>query len=77
MILQLKEQSPVRPAKWEDVFPYDQVVKSLWAQWEQVDFHRGVNKTLASMKGRYYWLGLTSHVKKWVRIGHECGAKKS
>lgn len=50
MILQLKEQSPVRPAKWEDVFPYDQVVKSLWAQWEQVDFHRGVNKT------RYYLL---------------------
>ena len=38
--------------------------------------HRGVNKTLASMKARYYWLGLTSHVKKWVRICHECGAKK-
>ena len=118
VILQFKEQSPVRP-KWEDVSAYDQVVKSLWAQWEQVEIHervlcrrwkeedgvrktyqiilprnlletvlkahhnhttashRGVTLTLTSMKARYYWPGLTSHVKKWVRICHECGAKKS
>ena len=118
VILQFKEQSPVRP-KWEDVSAYDQVVKSLWAQWAQVEIHdgvlcrrweegdgvrktyriilprnlqetalkvhhnhttashRGVNKTLASMKARYYWPGLTSHVNKWVRSCHECGAKKN
>ena len=39
--------------------------------------HRGVNKTLASMKACYYWPGLTSHVKKWVGICHKFGAKKS
>ena len=39
--------------------------------------HQGVNKTLASMKAHYCWPGLTSHVKKWVRICQECGAKKS
>ena len=38
VILQFKEQSPVRP-KWKDVSPYDQVVKSLWAQWKQVETH--------------------------------------
>ena len=38
VILQFKEQSPVR-LKWEEVSPYDQVVKSLWAQWEQVEIH--------------------------------------
>ena len=41
VILQFKEQSPVRP-KWEDVSPYDQVVQSLWAQWEQVEIRDGV-----------------------------------
>ena len=39
--------------------------------------HWGVNKTIASMKARYYWPGLTSHVKKWVTICHGCAAKKS
>ena len=39
--------------------------------------HRGVNKTLASIRACYYWPRLTSQVKKWVRICHECGAKKS
>lgn len=98
---------------------YDQTVKSLWAQWDQVEIrdrvlcrrweegggnrvkhqiilprslretalkahhnhttasHRGVSKTLASIKARYSWPGLTSQVKKWVRICHECGAKKN
>ena len=118
MTLQFKKKSSVRP-KWEHVSPYDQVVKSLSAQWEQVEIHdrvlcrrwevgdgvrktyqiilprnlretalkahhnhttashRGVNKTLASMKARYYWPGLTSHVRKWVRICHECSTRKS
>ena len=34
----------------------------------------GVNKTLRSIRARYYWPGLTSQVKKWVRACHDCGA---
>ena len=39
--------------------------------------HRGVNKTLGAIRARYYWPGLTSQVKKWVRVCHDCGAKKN
>ena len=39
--------------------------------------HRRVNKTLGAIRARYYWPGLTSQVKKWVRVCHDCGAKKS
>ena len=39
--------------------------------------HRGVNKTLGALRARYYWPGLTSQVKRWVRVCHECGAKKN
>ena len=39
--------------------------------------HRGMNKKLVSIRARYYCPGLTSQVKKWVRICHEWGAKKS
>ena len=35
-ILQFKETTTVRP-RWEDVSSYDQTVKSLWAQWDQVE----------------------------------------
>ena len=39
--------------------------------------HRDVNKTLGALRDRYYWPGLTSHFKKWVRACHECGAKNN
>ena len=39
--------------------------------------HRGVNKTLGAIRARYYWPGLTFQVKKWVRVCHDCGAKKN
>ena len=39
--------------------------------------HRGINKTLAALRSCYYWPGLTRQVKRWVRICHECGAKKN
>ena len=39
--------------------------------------HRGVNKTLGALRARYYWPGLTSQVKRWIKICHECGAKKN
>ena len=39
--------------------------------------HRGVTKTLGAHKDRYYWPGLASQVKRWVRTCHECGAKKN
>ena len=39
--------------------------------------HSGVNKTLGAIRARYYWPGLTSQVKKWVRVCHDCGAKKN
>ena len=39
--------------------------------------HRGVNKTLGALRARYYWPGLTSQVKRWIKVCHECGAKKN
>ncbi|KAL9964889.1 hypothetical protein ACROYT_G028596 [Oculina patagonica] len=39
--------------------------------------HRGVNKTLGALRARYYWSGLTAQVKKWVKVCHDCGAKKN
>lgn len=39
--------------------------------------HRGVNKTLSSLRHRYYWPGLTSQTYRWVTRCHECGAKKT
>ena len=39
--------------------------------------HRGVNKTLGALRTRYYWPGLTAQVKKWVKVCHDCGAKKN
>jgi len=36
MILQFKKASAVRP-KWEDVSLCDRTVKSLWAQWDQLE----------------------------------------
>ncbi|KAK3750995.1 hypothetical protein QZH41_007605 [Actinostola sp. cb2023] len=39
--------------------------------------HLGIRKTMSSLRSRYYWLGLTSVVYKWVTICHDCGAKKS
>ena len=36
-----------------------------------------VNKTPGEIGAQYYWLGLTSEVKKWVSICHDCSAKKS
>ena len=118
VILQFKKAGAIRP-KWEDVSPCDRTVKSLWAQWDQLEIHdrvlcrrweeesgarvsyqiilprdlrdtalkahhdhttashRGINKTLAAVRSRYYWPGLTTQVKRWVRICHECGAKKN
>ena len=115
VLLQLKEASAVRP-KWEGVSPYDRTVKSIWAQWDQLEIrdrvlcrkweersgirvkyqiilprnlqetalrahhdhttasHRGVNKTLGALRARFYWPGLTSQVKRWVRVCHECGS---
>ena len=37
VIIQYKEVSAVR-RKWEDVSPYDCTVKTLWAQWNQLQF---------------------------------------
>ena len=39
--------------------------------------HRGVNKTLSSLRQRYYWPGLTSQTYRWVTRCHDCGAKKT
>ena len=37
----------------------------------------GVNKTLGEIRARYYSPGLTSQVKKWVSVCHDCSDKKS
>ena len=39
--------------------------------------HRGVNKTLGSLRRRYYWPGLTSQTYRWVTRCHDCSAKKT
>ena len=39
--------------------------------------HRGVNKTLGSLRRRYYWPGLTSQTYRWVTRCHDCRAKKT
>ena len=38
VVLQFKKAGAVRP-KWEDVSPCDRTVKSLWAQWDQLEIH--------------------------------------
>ena len=37
VIIQFREESAVRP-KLEDVSPYDSAGKTLWAQWDQLEF---------------------------------------
>ncbi|KAL9967720.1 hypothetical protein ACROYT_G026009 [Oculina patagonica] len=39
--------------------------------------HRGVNKTLGALRVRYYWPCLPAQVKNWVKVCHDCGAKKN
>src|SRR3978361_427153 len=38
--------------------------------------HLGLKKTYSKISEKYFWFGMYSEVREWVRVCKQCGAKK-
>lgn len=63
--------------KWKVIIP-DKYIETVLHELHSsaTGGHQGVNKTLATVKNRFIWYGMTADVRSWVRQCDKCSVRK-
>ena len=64
--------------RWQLIVPkkyQDAVLEELHS--EKTTAHLGVNKTRGKVKEKFYWYGLSSDIRSWIRRCNICARRKS